>query len=67
MKKTLIFLFIFISCFLFSQEISFNIKDKPNDDGAALILSWDTSQIEASKIIIERKAPDSDLIIITSS
>lgn len=67
MNKLLIFLFIFSSSFLFSQEILLNIVDKPNDDGSALVLTWDTSQIESSKIIIERAAADGELITITSS
>ena len=67
MKKLLVFLFILSSSFLFSQEILLNIIDKPNDDGSALILSWDTSQIEASKIIIEREAVDGEFISITNS
>ena len=67
MKKLLIFLFVFYSCFLFSQQIWINIDDKPNDDGSALILSWDTSQIVSSKIIIERKTADGEFIAITSS
>ena len=67
MKKTLIFLFIFSSCFLFSQEIMLNIVDKPNDDGSALTLSWDTTQIVSSKIIIERETTDGEFITITSS
>ncbi len=67
MKKLLIFLFILYTCFLFSQEILLNIKDKPNNDGSALSISWDTSQIEASKIIIERETSDGEFIAITSS
>ena len=67
MKKLLIFLFISYTCFLFSQEILLNIKDKPNNDGSALSISWDTSQIEASKIIIERETSDGEFIAITSS
>ena len=67
MKKSIIFLFIFFSCFLFSQEVLLNIIDKPNDDGSALILSWNTSQIVSSKIIIERETADGEFIAITSS
>ena len=67
MKKLLIFLFVLYTCFLFSQEILLNIKDKPNDDGSALIISWDTSQIVSSKIIIERETADGKFITITSS
>ena len=67
MKKLLIFLFVLYTCFLFSQEILLNIKDKPNDDGSALIISWDTSQIVSSKIIVERETADGKFITITSS
>ena len=67
MKKLLLFLFILSSSFLFSQEILLNIIDKPNDDGSALILSWDTSLIKASKIIIERENEDGEFIALTSS
>ena len=67
MKKLLIFLFVLYTCFLFSQEILFNIKDKPNDDGSALLISWDTSQIVSSKIIIERETEDGEFILITNS
>ncbi len=67
MKKTLIFLFIFSSCFLFSQEVLLNVSDKPNDDGSAQIISWDTSQIDASNIIIERETQDGEFITVTRS
>ena len=67
MKKTLIFLSIFFSYLLFSQEILFDIKDKPNDDGSALILSWDTSQVKSFKILIERKEPNGNFVIVTNS
>lgn len=67
MKKLLIILFVFFVCLLFSQEVLLNISDKPNDDGSALILKWDTSQIVSSKIIIERKTHEEGLTIITSS
>lgn len=67
MKKLLIFLFILSSSFLFSQEILLNIADKPNDDGSALIISWDTSQIISSKIIIERETADGKFITIRNS
>ena len=65
MKKVLLFLFIFSSSFLFSQEILLNIVDKPNDDGSALILSWDTSMLKVANIIIERETPDGEFIAIT--
>ncbi len=67
MKKLIIFLFVFFSCFLFSQQIWLNVDDKPNDDGSALILSWDTSQIASSKIIIERETTDGEFIAVTRS
>ncbi len=67
MKKTLIFLFIFSSSFLLSQEILLNVVDKSNDDGSALVLSWDTSMLKAADIIIEREAPDGEQIVVTRS
>ena len=67
MKKALIFLFIYFTCFLFSQEIHLNIVDKPNDDGSALILSWDTTQIKSSRIIIKRETAGKDETVVTSS
>lgn len=67
MKKVLIFLFIMFTCFLFSQEAILKITDKPNDDGSALIVSWDISQISSSKILIERKAPEGKYQVVTRS
>ncbi|MDP8202601.1 MAG: hypothetical protein P9M11_10750 [Candidatus Tenebribacter burtonii] len=67
MKNIIIFLFIFFSCFLFSQEVLLIISDKPNDDGSALLISWDTSQIVSSKITIDREIANGEFISITNS
>ncbi|MDP8267632.1 MAG: hypothetical protein P9L97_02775 [Candidatus Tenebribacter davisii] len=67
MKKTFLCLFIFCACFLYSQEGILNIKDKPNDDGSALILSWDTTQIQPANIIIERETPNGEFVKILKS
>lgn len=61
MKKALIFLFLILTCILFSQEAVFNIYDKANDDGSALIVTWDASMTSASKILVERKNTGNNL------
>ncbi len=55
MRRILICLFLFYSILLFSQEFIFTAKDKPNDDGSAILIEWDASDYEPDKIILERQ------------
>ena len=55
MKKTILMFFLFSASLLFSQDIFFEAVDNPNDDGTAIQLRWDASNISSTKMIIERK------------
>ncbi|NQV17208.1 MAG: hypothetical protein HQ534_01500 [Armatimonadetes bacterium] len=55
MKKTILMLFLFSASLLFSQDIFFEAVDNPNDDGCAIQLRWDASNISSTKMNIERK------------
>ncbi|MCD4797088.1 MAG: hypothetical protein K8R49_07975 [Candidatus Cloacimonetes bacterium] len=55
MKKIIFLFFLFFTCLLFSEDILFEVNDIPNDDGSALQLRWNASNISAEKIVIERK------------
>ncbi|MCK4694407.1 MAG: hypothetical protein KAT74_01525, partial [Candidatus Cloacimonetes bacterium] len=64
MKKTILLIFIFSTCLLFSQNITFEALDNPNDDGSAILLKWDIQNITTFKIIIERRDDGGDVILI---
>ena len=55
MKKTILLIFLLFASLLFSQDIFFEAIDNPNDDGTAIQLRWDVSNISSAKMIIERK------------
>ncbi|MCF7858136.1 MAG: hypothetical protein K9N07_02265 [Candidatus Cloacimonetes bacterium] len=67
MKIVIFVLLVFITCFIYAQEVKFDIYDKPNDDGSALIISWDTTQISPYRILISRQTPEGKVLNIKKS
>jgi len=55
MKKTMIFSLLFLTALLFSDGLTFTAKDKPNDDGSAIVLEWDYTSPYASMLIEHSK------------
>lgn len=51
MKKTMIFSLLFLTTLLFSEGLTFTAKDKPNDDGSAIVLMWNYDSNYASMLI----------------
>ena len=60
MKKYFLLLLLLFSNIIFSQELFFQAKDKPNDDGSAIILNWKSNIPQTTNIIIERKSEKSE-------
>jgi len=65
MKKAILMFFLFSVSLLFSQDIFFEAVDNPNDDGCAILLRWDASNISSTKMIIERKDDGGEAKLVT--
>jgi len=50
----IILLFLLIYNCLLAQEVSFTAEDNPNDDGSAILLKWNTGNLEVDNFLIER-------------
>ncbi len=66
MKHTVFILFLLTTALLFAQSPIFTIADIPNDDGSALVVTWDCTGVQGEQFFVSLQDAENHTLDITA-